>query len=175
MESTAYPTESELLQETVGLQVAGLLSCIESMSHETQSLVIRMKNELGAVEQRLKESEVTDPLTGLMNRREMERQIEARKDSDTPPVLLHFKLNGEVNAEVMQQVGSRLGSQFRHKDFISRWTDTDFLVLFQGPPEIAQMRSEQIVPWVAGRYLLDNGESVQIGVEVNLTQPELVA
>jgi len=51
-----------------GLQVAGLLSCVESMSHETQSLVMRMRNELGAVEQRLRESEVTDPLTGLMNR-----------------------------------------------------------------------------------------------------------
>lgn len=175
MESTTYPADPELLQETVGLQVAGLLSCIESMTHETQSLVIRMKNELGAVEQRLKESEVTDPLTGLMNRREMERQIESRKEAEMPLVLLHFQLSGDVNAEVMQQVGSRLGSQFRHNDFVSRWTDTDFLVLFQGPVEIAHMRAEQIKPWVAGRYLLDSGESVQIGVEVHLTQPELVA
>jgi GGDEF domain-containing protein len=175
MESATYPTDPELLQETVGLQVVGLLSCIESMSHETQSLVIRMRNELGAVEQRLKESEVTDPLTGLMNRREMERQIESRKAAGSPLVLLHFQLCGDVSTEVMQQVGSRLGSQFRHKDFVCRWTDTDFLVLFQGPQEIAQMRADQIKPWVAGRYLLDNGESVQIGVEVHLTQPELVA
>lgn len=175
MESTAYPVEPEPLQETVALQVAGLLSCVESMSQETQSLVMRMRNELGAVEQRLRESEVTDPLTGLMNRREMERQIESRRNADAPLVLLHFQLNGEVNSEVMQQVSSRLGSQFRHKDFVSRWTDTDFLVLFQGPAEIAQMRAEQIVPWLAGRYLLDSGDSVQIGVEVSLTQPELVA
>ncbi len=175
MEATTYPTETGALQETVALQVAGLLSAVESMSHETQSLVMRMRNELGAVEQRIRESEVTDPLTGLMNRREMERQIESRKNAGTPPVLLHFQLNGEVNWEVMQQVSSRLGSQFRHKDFVCRWSDTEFLVLFQGPAEIAQSRSEQIVPWVAGRYLLETGASVEISVEVTLTQSELVA
>jgi GGDEF domain-containing protein len=175
METTAYPTDEAHLQEVVALQVAGLLSCVESMGHETQSLVMRMRNELGAVEQRLQEFELTDPLTGLMNRREMERQIESKKNAGTPPVLLHIQLNGDVNADVMQQVASRLGSQFRHKDFVCRWTDTDFLVLFQGPPEIAQMRADQIVPWVAGRYRLESGESVQIGVQASLTQPELVA
>jgi GGDEF domain-containing protein len=175
MEATAYPTDAGHLQEVVALQVAGLLSCVESMSHETQSLVMRMRNELGAVERRLQEFEVTDPLTGLMNRREMERQIESKKKAGTPPVLLHIQLSGEVNAEVMQQVASRLGSQFRHKDFVCRWTDTDFLVLFQGPPEIAQMRMDQIVPWVAGKYRLESGESVQIAVQASLTQPELVA
>ncbi len=175
MEATTYPTDPDSLKETVALQVAGLLSAIESMTHETQSLVVRMRNELGEVEKRLQESEVTDPLTGLMNRREMERQIKIRKDAGTPPVLLHFQLDGEVNTEVMQQVASRMGSQFRHKDFVCRWTDTEFLVLFQGPVEIAQMRSEQIVPWVAGRYLLGDGTSVQIGVKAHLAQPELVA
>jgi GGDEF domain-containing protein len=175
METTAYPTQVEHLQEVVALQVAWLLSCVESMSHETQSLVMRMRNELGAVERRLQEFELTDPLTGLMNRREMERQIESKKNGGTPPVLLHIQLSGDVNAEVMQQVSTRLGSQFRHKDFVCRWTDTDFLVLFQGPAEIAQMRMDQIVPWVAGKYRLESGESVQIGVEARLTQPELVA
>jgi GGDEF domain-containing protein len=174
MQATAYPTDPEHLQEVVALQVAGLLSCVESMSHETQSLVRRMQNELEAVELRLKEAEVTDPLTGLMNRREMERQIEARRAAGASPVLLQFVLSGEISDEVAKQVSARLGSQFRHKDFVSRWSDTEFVVLFQGPPEIAASRAEQIVPWVAGRYVLDNGDSVQVGVEVRFAQPELV-
>ncbi len=175
METTAYPTDREHLQEVVALQVSGLLSCVESMAHETHSLMIRMHNELAAVEQRLKDSEVTDPLTGLMNRREMERQIETRKKAGKPPVLLQFQLTGDINDDIARQVAARLASQFRHKDFVSRWTETEFLVLFQGPAEIAQMRAEQIVPWVAGRYVLDNGDAAQIGVEVHVTQPELVA
>jgi GGDEF domain-containing protein len=145
------------------------------MTHEAHSLMTRMHNELAAIEQRLRESEVTDPLTGLMNRREMERQIESRKSAGHAPVLLQFQLTGEINDDVAKQVGARLSSQFRHKDFVSRWTDTEFMVLFQGPAEVAQMRAEQIVPWVAGRYLLDNGDAAQITVEVRLTQPELVA
>ncbi len=175
METTPYPTDPQHLQEVVALQVSGLLSCVESMAHETHSLVTRMQNELAAVEQRLREAEVTDPLTGLMNRREMERQIEARKSAGEAPVLLQFQLSGEINDEVARQVGARLGSQFRHKDFVSRWSDSEFIVLFQGPLEIAQMRAEQIVPWIAGRYVLDNGDSAQIAVEVHVTQPELVA
>lgn len=175
MEATTYPTEQEALQEVVALQVIGLLSCVESMTHETQSLLTRMHNELEAVEVRIKDAEVTDPLTGLMNRREMERQIESRRAAGTVPVLLHFQLTGEVNDEVMKQVAARLGSHFRHKDFIARWTNTEFLVLFQGPPEIAQVRVEQIVPWISGRYLLDSGESVQVGVEARLAQAEMVA
>jgi|SRR5579872_1288292 len=175
MEMTAYPTDPEHLQEVVALQAAGLMSCVESMAHETHSLVTRMHQELLAVEQRLKESEVTDPLTGLMNRRELERQIETRKAAGEFPVLLQFQLSGEISDEVAKQVAARLGSQFRHKDFVSRWSQTEFLVLFQGPVEIAQMRADQIVPWIAGRYVLDSGDSVQVGVEVHLTQPEMVA
>jgi len=175
MRTTTYPVEAEHLQEAVALQAAGLLSCVESMNHEAHSLVTRMHQQLAAVEQRLKAAEVTDPLTGLMNRREMERHIEARKAAGEPVVLVKFQISGEVNHEVSRQVAGRLASQFRHKDFISRWTDTEFMVLFQGPVETAQARTEQILPWVSGRYLLDSGENVHIGVEAHLMQPELVA
>lgn len=175
LEATPYPTDPRHLQEVVQMQAAGLVRCVESMGHETQSLLARMQNELDAVERRLKEAEVTDPLTGLMSRREMERQIEARKANGAPLVLLQFELSGEVSDEVAKQVGARLGSQFRHKDFISRWTETEFLVLFQGAPEIAQMRADQIIPWIVGRYPLENGQNVQIGVAVRLIPAELVA
>lgn len=174
MEATAYPTEAVPLQEVIALQVAGLLSCVESMNHETQSLVARMQNELAAAENRLRDAEVTDSLTGLMNRREMERQINARVGAGEPVVLLQFDLSGDTGNEVVRQVAARLGSQFRYKDLVSRWSKNKFLVLFQGPADIAQSRAEQIVPWVAGRYLLDNGDTAQVSVEFHLTQPELV-
>ena len=40
---------------------------------------------------------------------------------------------------------------------ISRWSERQFLVLFKGRAETARARGEQIMPWIAGRYLLDNG------------------
>jgi GGDEF domain-containing protein len=174
MEMANYPEDAEHLREVIALQAAGLHSCVESVTHDMQSLVARMLHELAAVERRLKEVQVTDPVTGMMSRFEMQRQIDACKATGTEPVLLQFHLTGEISDEIAKQVAERLGSQFRHKDCVSRWTDTDFLVLFQGPAETGQSRLEQIMPWVAGKYVLDNGDNVQIGVEAQLLQPDLV-
>lgn len=85
-------------------------------AHDMRSLILRMQSELAAVERSLKEAEVTDPLTGLMNRREMERRIEAHKDAGGQPVLLHFRITGEASDEIVRQVAARLNVQFRYKD-----------------------------------------------------------
>lgn len=134
---------------------------------------MRMHNELDGVERRLKEMEITDPITGVMNRREMERQIAARRASGAPLVLLHFRLTGEIDGAVLRQVAARLNSQFRHNDFVSRWDETEFLVLFQGPPEIAQSRASQIVPWLAGSYVLEDGRSAEVGADASLVEHEV--
>jgi GGDEF domain-containing protein len=154
---------------------AGLLGWVESMTTDTQSLVSQMRIELAAVAERLRDAEVTDKLTGLMNRKEMDRQIAKRREAGDDPVIVVFELSGDVRDEVAQQVAMRLGSQFRHQDLLCRWTDHEFLVLFQGSREVALARTEQIVPWIAGRYPLDNGETVDIRVEAGLVAPHLVA
>ena len=173
MESTPYPTEPQHLSEVVALQAAGLLGCVESMNNDTQSLVSRMRSELSSVTQRLEEAEVTDRLTGLMNRKEMERQIAERRASGVEPILVVFELSGDVRDEVSKEVAARLGSQFRHKDLVCRWTEYEFMVMFQGDAEIAKSRTEQIVPWIAGKYPLDNGEIVEINVDAGLVAPHL--
>jgi GGDEF domain-containing protein len=173
METTAYPSDPEHLSEVVALQAAGLLGCVESMHNDTQSLVARMRDELAATARRLEDAEVTDRLTGLMNRKEMERQIAQRRAAGEEPVLVVFELSGDVSDEVSRQAAARLGSQFRHKDLVCRWDEFQFLVMFQGGLEIAKTRTDQIVPWIAGRYPLDNGESVEIQVEAGIVAPDL--
>jgi GGDEF domain-containing protein len=174
METAEYPADPDHRKEIVAMQAAGLQSCVASMLQETQSLLARMSDEISGVERRMRESAVSDPVTGMMNRHEMRRQIDAYKVKGITPVLLRFHFTGPLDDEVAKEIAERLGSQLRHKDFVSRWTDTDFLVLFQGPPEVAEARAQQILPWVGGKYLLDSGESVQIVAEVHLAQPELV-
>jgi GGDEF domain-containing protein len=173
MEGTPYPSDPDHLSELAALHAAGLLGCVESMTNDAQSLVGRMHAELADVSKRLQDAEETDLLTGLMNRREMERQIGQRKAAGENPVLIVFELSGDIRDEVAQQFATRLGSQFRYPDLICRWTEHEFLVLFQGSPEIATTRTSQIVPCVAGRYPLDSGESVEIRVEAGLVAPHL--
>ncbi len=172
MEATVYPTEPEHLSEVVALQVAGLLSCIESMNQESQSLLARMRDEMARVNQRMAEIEITDPVTGLMNRREMERRIEGLNAAGDAPTLLLFELFRDLPDEIAQQVGARLASQFRYNDLICFWTAHQFLVMFQGPTETARWRSEQILPWVAGRYLLRSGATLEVAAEARLVSPE---
>lgn len=175
MEHAAYPADPAQLADLIALQVAGLMSCVESMSHESQSLMTRMRDEVAQVRERLKDAETTDPVTGLMNRREMTRRIEERRTQGESPTLLLFRFSQDLPDEAAQQVGARLGSQFRFNDLICRWTSREFLVLFQGPVETARSRSEQILPWVAGRYLLDNGETLELAAEATLVEAEAVA
>lgn len=173
MGTTPYPTESEHLAEVVALQAAGLLGCVESMNHDTTSLVTRMRDQLAQVTQRLADAEVTDRVTGLMNRKEMERQIALRRAAGENPVLVVFELSGDVCDEVSKEVGARLGSQFRHKDLVCRWTEYEFMVMFQGGEEIAKSRTDQIVPWIAGKYPLDNGGFVDINVDAGIVTPDI--
>ncbi len=117
MATTPYPLDPEHLGEVVALQVAGLMSLVESMSHESKSLADRMREELARVEQRLSEAEITDPTTGLMNRREMERRIHEVTTEGREPVLLLFGFSSErLPNEVARQAGARLTAQFRHND-----------------------------------------------------------
>jgi GGDEF domain-containing protein len=173
METTPYPSDPEHLSEVVALQAAQLLGCVESMHNDTQSQLSHMREELASVTQRLQEAEVTDRVTGLLNRREMERQIALRRASGEEPILVVFEVSGDMQDEVSREVAARLTSQFRHKDLVCRWTEYEFMVMFQGSAEIARQRTEQIVPWIAGRYALDNGESVEIRVDAGLVAPHL--
>ena len=152
----------------------GLPGLVENMSHDTQSLVARMGIELAQVSARLKDAQITDPVTGLMNRKEMQRQIDRQRAAGVDPVLLVFELSGEMCDEIAQQVAERLSSHFRHLDLICRWTENEFLVMFQGTREMAEGRLEQIVPWITGKYVLDKGESIAIRAEAGLVAPHLL-
>jgi GGDEF domain-containing protein len=146
----------------------GLKNCVESMSHESQSVLKKMCDEMASLETRLAGIEITDRVTGLINRREMERLIAAVMARGETPVLLLFDFRDNLQDDVARQVSARLGAQFRHHDLISRWSERQFLVLFQGSPEMAQRRGEQILPWIAGRYQLEGGAVVEAAVEARL-------
>ena len=64
------------------------------MSHESQSLLKKMRDEMARVETRLAEPRSPIPVTGLMNRREMERCLDASEVAGESPVLLLFEFRG---------------------------------------------------------------------------------
>jgi GGDEF domain-containing protein len=168
MESASYPSDPQHLAEVKAMESAGLLRSIESMNYEMQSLVERLRGELRVAERVVAEAETTDPETCLMNRQEIERRIAERRASGKPHALLLFTLAKDAAPEVLRQVALRLTQQVRYNDRVARWGEREFLVLFAGPPDIAEIRITQIVPWIAGRYLLDNGDHADVDVEAHI-------
>jgi GGDEF domain-containing protein len=134
-----------------------------------------MREQTAKLDQRLAGSASTDPVTGLINRRELERQIEAHQSHGATFSLLLFELSGPLSDQVLRMAATKLSTQFRHRDRVGRWSDTEFAVLFLGESKLAQARAEQVIPWVAGRYMLDNGESVHIAATTRLVELELAA
>lgn len=124
---------------------------------------------------RLTRRTVADPDTGLMNRVEMERHLEVRRAEVIEPVLLHLTLGREADPDVTRQVAEKLVAQFRPSARVSRWSPTEFVVLFDGTVEIAERRAPQVVAWIAGRYDLPNGTTEEVTVELGrLRNAELV-
>jgi hypothetical protein len=150
-----------------------LRRCVDRMGQETASMLDRVRKEMRAVEDRLRGNQSTDASTGLLNSREIARQIEAYRSSGVTFSLLRFELHGSITEPVMKQAASRIEKQFRHRDRIARWSETEFLVLFQGPPEVAEARGTQVAKLLAGRYQLSTGGQVEIMVDSCLAEPEL--
>src|SRR6185437_3331629 len=78
-----------------------------------------------------------DTLTGLVNRRSIETQLEGRIRRGEPFTAIYIDLNGfkKINDdyghaagdELLQQVGERLRSAFRFTDAIGRWGGDEFV------------------------------------------------
>ena len=159
------------------LQFTGEISNLVSamLCRQASAMVRQMRGRMAELDQRLAGTASTDPVTGLINRRELERQIEAHRLHGSTFSLLLFELSGPMSDQVLRMAGAKLAAQFRHRDRTGRWSDREFAVLFLGPNELAQSRAGQVIKWVAGRYILENGETVLIDVRARLLEPELVA
>ena len=154
------------------LQAGRLRQCIESMGEDAQQMVARMRQEISAVEVRLEGTQSTDSSTGLLNRHEMTRQIEAFQLSGCNFSLLRFELRGVIGEPVMQQAAKRLTESFRNHERIARWGQTEFLVLFQGSAELARTRAALVAPSLQ-RYSLGAGARVEASLRVEVTEQEL--
>jgi GGDEF domain-containing protein len=171
MEQAAYPVGGPQLADVVRSQAVELRTCVEHMEQEAAAMLARMHRQMSALEERLAGAESTDPATGLINRREMDRQIEAHTLHGKEHNLLLFEMDGPLSDQVMRQAAEKLSAHFRHRDRVGRWSTKEFAVLFVGDRKAAQARAQRMIAELTGRYTLDNGEHVQVRVEARLLEP----
>jgi GGDEF domain-containing protein len=172
MEKASYPADAKTFSEVLALQAAALRGLVEGMSQESASMAVKMREQMTELDQRLAGASSTDPVTGVINRQELERQIEAHTMHGATYSLLLFQLDGPINDEVLCMAATKISTQFRHRDRIGRWGQKEFAVLFLGTNELARSRAGQVASRISGRYLLDNGETVLIEAHARLLLPE---
>jgi diguanylate cyclase (GGDEF)-like protein len=124
------------------------------------------RKQLAAAERR----ECSDTLTGLINRRGIEMEIEKRREKRQPfcVVLLDLDSFKPVNDtyghgagdDLLRQFAGELGGYFRPGDAIGRWGGDEFIVIAQGDEDGARTCVDRLRQWAFGTYKVKTTKGV---------------
>ena len=154
----------------------------ESIELDTRDAFVQMRDQMREFQHRLREAELLasrDPLTGVANRREFNRQLAARIEARREFCVLLFDLDSLKGCndryghlygdEILKQLGARLCSQIRTRDFVCRWGGDEFAVILDCRLDPGLGRSQQIAGWVNRPYTVSvDGNEVLVGVHVSV-------
>jgi GGDEF domain-containing protein len=122
----------------------------------------------------------TDPGTGLPNRAETERQLEACWHAGRPVSILVFEWNDANPAmaargaeAIAKQLADRLADLVRPRDVVGRWGPNQLAVIFACPAAEAMPRAGSMAEWLTGGYSAvvdDVVAATRIGVKVTVVE-----
>jgi GGDEF domain-containing protein len=117
----------------------------------------------------------TDPGTGLPNRAETERQLEACWHADRPVSVLVFEWNDAARGTeaIAKQIADRLADLVRPRDVVGRWGPNQLAVIFACPAAEAMPRAGSMCEWLTGGYSVgvdDVVATIHIRVKVTVVE-----
>jgi diguanylate cyclase (GGDEF)-like protein len=147
-----------------------LKSSTEQMERDSQHSVATLREQLSAYQSRLEEAEhlaFRDELTGLPNRREVERQLERRAVGAQSFCIVLFDLNGfkEINDghghlagdQLLKQFAAELRSSLWPANVIGRWGGDEFIAILDCSLSVASGHLETARKWIFGEYKIEVG------------------
>ncbi len=146
-----------VLRQALSERVVEFRETIDVLRSESKATIARLKKDVSMFREKLDEAEMqaaTDPLTGLSNRRELQRQIDMRIEVEKGFSLLMFDLNEfkgindrfghAAGDQVLRYFAKVLKETVRATDVVARWGGDEFIILFDANLEEAIGRSKQI-------------------------------
>jgi len=165
LQATAKLNDLTTIRQSLVKNVADLKTCVTTMAKDGQESVAELRAQMSVYEGRLEEVEriaSQDELTGLANRRKVERQLELRANQGRPFCVLYIDLNGfkQINDalghfagdSLLKQFAGELRTAFRTTDVVGRWGGDEFIVLVDEDFREGKARVERIGQWIAGEY-----------------------
>lgn len=145
-----------------------MLNTLSQMEEIAKEQAIEMEPLIEDMRKRLmawQQLTTVDALTGLANRRELERQVNLRLAGSKQFCVLFFDIDefGAFNEkfgrpagdQVLKQLAARLTTQIRARDVGARWLADEFIVILECDIENARRRLEQMSRYFRGPYELE--------------------
>jgi diguanylate cyclase (GGDEF)-like protein len=171
------------IKQIVQTSAGELRSCVDRMVEDGRQSVASLTTKLAAYEQRLEEAErasFLDPLTGLLNRSGIEREIADRIRAARTFCMVVADLNGfkavndthghAAGDELLKAFAREFKGQFRTLDSVGRWGGDEFVVLLDSPLGEVRTRMDGVRRWVLGEYPLPGGVKVTIGAAMGIAE-----
>jgi diguanylate cyclase (GGDEF)-like protein len=165
LHATSKLSDVTTIRRSLGQHTADLKSYVAQMVKDSDATIAQLRAQIASYESRLEDLEhiaSEDPLTGLSNRRKVERHIETRIRSAKVFSVISLDLNGfkKLNDtyghlagdDLLKQFANELRTVFRSHDIIGRVGGDEFIVLVDGNLPVASARLERVRRWVNGSY-----------------------
>jgi diguanylate cyclase (GGDEF)-like protein len=177
LQSTSKLGDVTAIRQSLGQHTADLKSYVAQMVKDSDGTISQLRAQIASYESKLQEMEdiaLEDPLTGLSNRRKVERQIETRIRSANVFSVISLDLNGFktlndtyghlAGDDLLKQFATELRTVFRAHDIIGRVGGDEFMVLVDGDLSAASARLERIRHWVNGNYAVKDNPDAKVNV-----------
>jgi diguanylate cyclase (GGDEF)-like protein len=172
LQATSRLGDVVVIRHALGQHSADLKSYVAQMVKDSEETIGQLRSQLANYEFRLEEMEhlaTQDALTGLSNRRKVERQIEVRIRSGQTFSVISLDLNGfkQLNDtyghlagdDLLQQFAVELRTVFRSYDIVGRIGGDEFIALLDADISVANAKLDRIRNWVNGNYAVKGNPS----------------
>jgi diguanylate cyclase (GGDEF)-like protein len=179
LQAAAKLNDISSIRQSLQRSVTDIKACVTRMAEDGQASVAQLRTQLATYEARLEEVEriaSLDSLTGIANRRKVERQLDLRVSKGSPFSVIYLDLNRfkhindslghSAGDDVLKQFAGELRAAFRSTDVVGRWGGDEFIVVVDAGYRDAKARVERIDQWVNGEYTVIVGKTPQ---KVNVT------
>jgi len=155
------------MRQSLSSSAVELVNCVNRMAEDGRQTLEQLRSQIATYEARMQEAESLasiDPLTGVCNRRVLERQLERRVREGSPFCVAYFDLNGFKNIndtlghlagdDLLKQFATELRHSVRATDVVGRFGGDEFVALIDGAVDEVRDRIAQITSRVNGNYSL---------------------
>lgn len=170
LQAAAKLNDFTAIRQSLIKNVAEMETTVTKMAKDGQDSVAALRSRIDVYVARLEEVEQIaseDPLTGLANRRKLERQLEFLVKQSRAFSVIYVDFNGfksindtlghQAGDDLLKQFAGELRAAFRSTDVVGRWGGDEFVILVDGHFRDAVIRAERIEKWVDGECLVTTG------------------